>query len=349
MGFDISGVGEGAVGSGIGAIMGLALGQVNDRRQVRQEERLGRQEMNFSKEMAEFNYQQQMRMWRDTNYSAQMEQLKKAGLNPGLLYGHAGQGGSTGAAQAASPRAGAAPRGGGEGMAMALAGQQSALLAAQTENVKADTAKKNVEATKMGGVDTEEARTRIASLNQGIENAKAQEHLTKAQTYLAQLEGIKQDASMDDQLDQIYYTARMAMKQVELAEQEVYIGSKTLNDKVSIIRAEAIGVGLRNILTKAQTGNTNADTKLKGQQGEKIASDIAVNEQVIWKMAQDVAQNWDSLDIKERELKINTFEADLKAKYPGLLNVTGKALDQFIENIFSLTPRKGWKPASVNK
>ena len=34
-------------------------------------------------------------MWKDTNYSAQMEELKKAGLNPGLLYGMSGGGATT--------------------------------------------------------------------------------------------------------------------------------------------------------------------------------------------------------------------------------------------------------------
>jgi len=38
----------------------------------------------------------QMKMWEDTNYPAQIAQLKKAGLNPSLIYAKGGVGGSTG-------------------------------------------------------------------------------------------------------------------------------------------------------------------------------------------------------------------------------------------------------------
>ena len=34
-------------------------------------------------------------MWEKTNYDAQVEQMKKAGLSPALMYGQAGAGGGT--------------------------------------------------------------------------------------------------------------------------------------------------------------------------------------------------------------------------------------------------------------
>ena len=37
----------------------------------------------------------QMQMWDDTNFAAQVEQLKKAGLSIGLMYGNGGAGGAT--------------------------------------------------------------------------------------------------------------------------------------------------------------------------------------------------------------------------------------------------------------
>ena len=38
------------------------------------------------------SYAKQMEMWENTNYPAQVEQIKKAGLNPAMLYGQSGGG-----------------------------------------------------------------------------------------------------------------------------------------------------------------------------------------------------------------------------------------------------------------
>ena len=40
-------------------------------------------------------------MWKDTNYAAQVEEMKKAGLSVGLMYGKGGAGGATTGAGAA--------------------------------------------------------------------------------------------------------------------------------------------------------------------------------------------------------------------------------------------------------
>ena len=46
--------------------------------------------------MGEFNTRQQMDIWNATNYSAQIEQMKKAGLNPMLAYQQGGASTPTG-------------------------------------------------------------------------------------------------------------------------------------------------------------------------------------------------------------------------------------------------------------
>lgn len=53
------------------------------------------QQMENQKALTRFNRLEQMQMWRDTNYSAQMNEMKKAGLNPNLMYGMGGGGGVT--------------------------------------------------------------------------------------------------------------------------------------------------------------------------------------------------------------------------------------------------------------
>lgn len=135
--------GYGVANSAAGGIMGLALGGINDERQIRQQEKLQAMQIEGQKEMTEYQRQKQLQMWKDTNYAAQMGELKKAGLNPGLIYGMGGGGGSTtGGGAASGPSGGNAPTGGGEAQAMAGMGLQMGLLKAQKENIEADTANK---------------------------------------------------------------------------------------------------------------------------------------------------------------------------------------------------------------
>lgn len=299
--------------------MGLINGIFGDQRQLRQQERLQRLQIEGSKELSEFNRQQQMKMWLDTNYPAQVQQLKLAGLNPGLLYGHSGPGGTTGSPQASVQGAQAATSGGQEiaqflgiGMQKEMLQAQKELIQAQAENVKADTAKKT-------GVDTQEAETRIMSLTQGINNAKAQEAMTRAETALRAMELEVGKHTQQDREDFIYYQTKQAMYAVGEAERQEFISRATMNSKVDIIRAEAIGALLTNELTKTNVLKTEQDIK-------HSRADII-------KMTTELAQGWQQLSNDQRKIKIQEFEANLKSKYPGLMNVAGGVASGVVDTI----------------
>lgn len=132
----------------LGGGLGLILGEYNDRRQIKQQQKLTDMQIAGQKQMADYSQAQQFDMWNKTNYAAQVEHMKKAGLNPGLMYGMGGGGGATTGSASGSVSGGSAPTGGGEvGM-----GMQMALLQAQKENIEADTANK-----KAGAAATTEA------------------------------------------------------------------------------------------------------------------------------------------------------------------------------------------------
>ena len=90
MGLDL-----GMVSGLAGPILGMALSGFNDRRQYNQQERLQNLQIAGNKETTDYNMSKQLEMWRNTSYSAQMEQMKKAGINPGLMYGMGGGGGQS--------------------------------------------------------------------------------------------------------------------------------------------------------------------------------------------------------------------------------------------------------------
>lgn len=155
-----------AIGAGAGAIMDIAQANRNKKR---------------AKEMAVFNREQQMKFWEDTNYPAQVEQMKKAGLNIGLMYEGGGQTGQTTGANAETPMEGSA------GTAMGI---QAMLQAAQVENLKADAKLKEVEAVKKGGADTENVMADTASKQQQVRMEQPREKYAESR---AQSEAIQKD------------------------------------------------------------------------------------------------------------------------------------------------------------
>lgn len=94
-------VGGGMAGS-IGGQIGYGLGELtgyNDalqKRQLEQQRALTDMQREANLSLMKDSYKQQLQLWKDTNYGAQMGQIKAAGLNPALIYGTSGTGGSTG-------------------------------------------------------------------------------------------------------------------------------------------------------------------------------------------------------------------------------------------------------------
>ena len=114
-------------------------------------------------------------------------------------------------------------RNGLSGMGMQI-GADVALKMAQAKNIEAQT-------KKLEGVDTDEARTRIDDLLQGITNKKAQEQLIKAETAVKEQDYEK------------------AISEVQILRNDAQISENTIWDKVMLIRRQAVGQELENALT----------------------------------------------------------------------------------------------------
>lgn len=145
----IGGLAQGAANTAVGQGLGLLVNAFTGKAQERQQKRLTEQQIEAQKRMGEIRNAQELDMWNKTNYGAQVEHMKNAGLNVGLMYGGAGGGGTTGTggatvtggtADGASERA---------GMGIQLA-SQLALQQAQVENIKADTEQKKATTAKTG-------------------------------------------------------------------------------------------------------------------------------------------------------------------------------------------------------
>lgn len=164
----------GAIDSAIATGMGLVTANWNDKRQLKQQEKLQNIQIKGQKEIGEFNQALALETWDKTNYDAQRKQMEKAGLNVGLMYGGAGSGGTTQGGQAGGIQGGQAPAGGGEigmGIQQAMAME---MQKAQIENIKAQTNNTDVDTAKKAGVETDEIKSRIPTYAKEIEKTDAE-------------------------------------------------------------------------------------------------------------------------------------------------------------------------------
>lgn len=256
----------GAVTGGIGSIVSGGLGLLgglfkrnnngfkNQQKLMQQaweyeKEGMGLQ-YNYGQQAADAEYKRNLQMWKDTNFRAQRDEMEKAGLSVGLMYGNGG-------GQAASTAGGDGMQPSGPKMnPVEAALQQQAMglqlkqIEAQNRLANAETAKTLAEANKIAGVDTkgqelsnkwQEIENRIqlskeniaeSNVTEAAANAKKaielwkqevlntdyldktqEERVTKLVSEIALLQ--KEGAVQDSIVDVNYNTARKIQKEVE--------------------------------------------------------------------------------------------------------------------------------------
>ena len=182
-------------------LIGLAGGAIAAKRQFKNEKELMGLQAKYNREAATYSQQLQKEMWDYTNYENQVKHLKAAGLNPALLYGMSGGGGSTaGSASAAGV--------GNPGTQAVGMGLEAAQIFSNIRLTNAEASKAEAEAEKTSGVDTEftKAQTSLANFNATLADKKGK--LTDEQ-----LETQKQLTSKYTQ------EVRLLMTQADVAEE----------------------------------------------------------------------------------------------------------------------------------
>ena len=199
----ISGLGSSAASAGIGFV-GNALSQAfglswSPERAMREQEAYNKRLMalqnKYQQEAAAQSQQYAKDYWDYTNTENQVNHLKNAGLNIGLMYGQNGAGGmgASGGAHQSSPDQ---PQGNPVGMALQVQQieQQRRMNDAQIALAEAQASKANEEAKKIGGVDTQEALKRIEALSSQIELNLKEGNYKEALTQLKKSEKEATDA-----------------------------------------------------------------------------------------------------------------------------------------------------------
>lgn len=224
----------GLLGTAFGLIGGLAGQSMAQKKQFANEKELMGLQAKYNKEAAAYSQELQKEMWDYTNYENQIKHLKAAGLNPALLYGMSGGGGTTaGSAQAAGVS--------NPGTTAVGMGLEAAQLFSNIRLTNAEASKAEAEAEKTSGIDTEftKAQTELATFNATLANERGK--LTREQ-----VETQKQLTSKTMQ------EARLLMTKADVAEETKETEIQTIAQNLDNMIWDGLLKTAQHELTEAQ-------------------------------------------------------------------------------------------------
>lgn len=259
----------GLLGGAVNTGLGLLMENHEDKRQLNQQQKLQDMQLAGSKDLTKFNYEQQLKMWHDTNYGAQMQELKKAGLNPGLIYGTSGGGATTTGSGGANVSGGHAAQQSGEILGLMGMKNQNDLTRAQIENIKAQTAKTQAE--------TPNVALTGKNIQATTENIETETALNKIRLIYEEGNQMYQNEILEKQRDII-------TNQLNMIQNDASISDQTKQDRIKQIKAEAVNSVIEGTLKHAQIDVAN----------QTIKTQIA-----------QIAQQWQNLDQQQKEQKIH--------------------------------------------
>lgn len=319
----------GAAQGAAGGVMGMALGGFNAlaqgvadeqamKDQYFQQLKLNNMSQMFNKDM--FNYQmgKQYEFWQKTNYAAQVEQLRKAGLNPALLYGKGGgMGATTGSASAGNFQSHAGSDTDRMGLAVARQGQaiQMSLLASQIANINADTELKKADAEKTKGVDTENVKSQtdvnianIKSIEANTRNTDLRSEGQLVTNELLKLQKLYEEGTLDDRiLNQKLQNDQLGASIRKLNEEIPWIG-KLAQGQLNVYEADVKVKTSQNRLNNANAAdkefyNDDYQRKLRTNKQE-------LENKNIYQQNREMSLKGDALQLKNEFLKNYGFSPD---------------------------------------
>lgn len=272
-----------ATGGGMG-LVGDVLGMVG---QNAREKRAVRNQMELNKQGQKLG----MKTWYDTNYGAQMDEMKKAGLSPGLMYGKGGAGGAT----VASPSGGSAPSPQpmeiGSAMNNALMMSQKGLMEAQAK--KADAEADNLRGTPGTKGESEIVVNQAKALNltEGAKTEEAKRGLMRAQTRVQDWTSEMQGATFQDVADSAKWSARSARATYKQEAVKANVSMGTQETQIKQINATYL--------------NTMLDSKLKESNIELNEGKRAMMVDMVTQGQEKVNQGQQKIDLEQDAIRLH--------------------------------------------
>lgn len=249
------------------------------------------------KELMEHGQKMGLETWEKTGAQAQREQLKKAGLNPGLMYSGTGGGGQT-----TSTPTGTVGRGNPMGIDLSRT-VEAARQKAEIENIQADTKKKEVETENLGGVEREAKTMGIEKLKAEIANLSLDGEYKVFENEIA---AINRNVAKETESDAVYSIKAASTKLMQETRQAMVktnVDEATQESMIKQINTQAVEQALRIVIAK-QTG---ANLKM---QHEEISAKINELASRAVKIEWDMEYGDREQALKERETLVKEIGAE---------------------------------------
>lgn len=245
-----------------------------------QQKRLQTEQMKDNSKLQRQNQQMAVKTWNETNAEAQVNHLKNAGLNVGLMYKGGGPGGQT-SSQPASVGMGQ----GSQPVSLSqnmMAGMSIDRQKAEIENIKADTAIK-IAGLPKPAADIANVQAETGKRLQETSNAKLQGELLA-------IEKTMRNETLEDVIKQAAAVSDKAVGEAISARAKGEIDEATYNDKITQIKQDTAEQQLRMATQKM---NINVSQN----QIVKMATEINM-------MKQSNMRAWDAMSQTDKELQI---------------------------------------------
>lgn len=316
---DTKNIGMGIASGFLGGLFGIN----SQEKQMENQEYLMGLQHKYNEQSADAAQKRAYEMWEKTNYAAQVEQMKKANLNPALMYGQAGAGGGTVSGAQGQGTSQPSDR----SIEMQYRGQEMGLqlanLASQIKLNESQTNKNNAEANKTAGVDTELAKTSIENLISQTKNEKDRNALIWADKRFKEAAADMQEASaklasgqnakIGYEIDQI----KKSLNKMDLDMKGIDLDNE-LKRRVMESKVQEAEMSVKALMNSILVGNSQI--KLNNQQAEAITDKVMQD----W---QSVAQQWNKLQQSGQMIEIDRTRMENEAKK--ILNdivISGKKL-----------------------
>lgn len=312
-----------AIGTATGSIFGSLMGSKMQQDQFGNQLTLMKKQHEYNEASANAAQARAYEMWEKTNYAAQIEQMKKANLSPGLMYGQAGAGGGT--VSGAQGQGTSQPTD--RSIEMKLKGQEMGLqlanLASQIKVNESQANKNNADANKTAGVDTELAKTSIENLISQTKNEKDRNVLIWADKRFKEAAADMQEASAklaSGQNAKIGYEINLIEKSLDKMKLDmsgVELDNE-LKKRVMESKVQEAEISVKALMNSILVGNSQI--KLNNQEAEAITDKVMQD----W---QSVAQQWNKLQQSGQSIEIDRERMENEAKK--ILNdivISGKKL-----------------------
>jgi hypothetical protein len=249
----------------------------------------------------------QMDMWNKTGYEAQVQQLKNAGLNPGLLYGKGGPGGTTGSQTGGSAAMGSV----GQAPMIDIKAIEYMKTFAEINLLKSQAKKNEAEAEYTQGAKTAETES-VTELNTAnTANLKNTYNLITSQIATENAKSLNIEA--DTELKELDTYIKDATKDIEIKKVNEYLKNITqTNDKLAIdILMSEKELSKKEQLLNQLVEQNNLNIALTTLQAEAVKHNIKLTDAQINKMREEIKQGWKKISQEGEQIDINEVNSQL--------------------------------------